>query len=295
MSASTRYGNVAMTTPHLLSQVGGIIGMADYFDKYLENIPSELQYRQTKLTPNSEREMLAYLLKSPWLDGIQKDIEERSNRFIPKDELLNEMMENTNYDYGGAWQAYGEDMFGFDPVTETSHGYSTTPSGQMLKAPDHKTAWKQIFMTEGGYTPDPPFASPHPSLTRDQAAQTLMGELEPFDPSKHTPQDIGLGGLSTEYLATDFDPEHITFSDLGDPEGLAFNYPTIWFNDNGVPIHLEDSRQAMAQALKYETKTGKKFPRFLDLPTAVNVAKQRSNMGGASKTTLMNSMPYEEF
>ena len=129
-----------MTTPHLLSQVGGIIGVADYFDEYLGNIPSELQYRQTNLDPDSKREMLAYLLKSPWLDGIQKDIEEKSNRFIPKDELLNEMMENTDYDYGGAYLARGT----------------------------------EIFMKEGGYTPDTPFASPHPSLTRDQAAQILM-------------------------------------------------------------------------------------------------------------------------
>jgi|TARA_R110000824_G_scaffold197904_4_gene381649 hypothetical protein len=163
-----------MTTPHLLSQVGGIIGVADYFDEYLGNIPSELQYRQTNLDPDSKREMLAYLLKSPWLDGIQKDIEEKSNRFIPKDELLNEMMENTDYDYGGAYLARGTEMFGLDPESETYHGYSTTPLGQMLKAPDHKTAWKEIFMKEGGYTPDTPFASPHPSLTRDQAAQILM-------------------------------------------------------------------------------------------------------------------------
>ena len=47
-----------MTTPHLLSQVGGIIGVADYFDEYLGNIPSELQYRQTNLDPDSKREML---------------------------------------------------------------------------------------------------------------------------------------------------------------------------------------------------------------------------------------------
>ena len=33
---------------------------------------------------------------------------------------------------------------------------------------------ERIFMKEGGYTPDTPFASPHPSLTRDQAAQILM-------------------------------------------------------------------------------------------------------------------------
>ena len=129
----------------------------------------------------------------------------------------------------------------------------------------------------------------------DELPYLLMEGLEPFDPSKHTPQDLGLGGLSTEYLATDFDPEHITFLDSGDPEGLTFNYPTIWFNDRGDAIHLDDPRQAMAQALKYEKETGKKFPRFLDLPTAVNVAKKRSNMGGASETTLMNSMPYEEF
>ncbi len=113
--------------------------------------------------------------------------------------------------------------------------------------------------------------------------------LEPFDPQKHTPQDMGLGGLSTEYLSTDFDPEHVQFSDLGDPEGLAFNFPTIWFGEDGSPVYLEDPRRAMAQALAYEERVGRQFPRFPDLNSAVEAARERSQMGGASKVPLIDS------
>ena len=102
--------------------------------------------------------------------------------------------------------------------------------------------------------------------------------LEPFDPAKHSPQDVGLGGLSTEYLATDLDPE-----------GAAFNFPTIFFGEDGKAVYFEDPRAAMAQALAYEERIGQRFPRFSDIDSAVEAARNRSQMGGATTVPLMNS------
>jgi hypothetical protein len=148
--------------------------MADYFDEYVANIPQELRYRQTQLPEETEREMMAFLLQSPWLEGMQKYVEQKAGKLIPRDELLNEMMYDTDYDYGGAYLARGEDMFQIDPASGTFHGMSRTPTGQWLKSPDHPTTWKEIFYGEMGYSPDPAMESPHPNLTREQAARALM-------------------------------------------------------------------------------------------------------------------------
>ena len=111
--------------------------------------------------------------------------------------------------------------------------------------------------------------------------QALMGNgLIPFDPKKHTPQDVGLGGLSTEYTATEYDPE-----------GLAFNYPTIWWDEGGNP-QLMNSDDAMKQALSYEDKVGRKFPRFGDPRVGGEAARERSHEGGAYDVPLMDWKPF---
>ena len=97
--------------------------------------------------------------------------------------------------------------------------------------------------------------------------------LEPFDPSKHSAQDVGLGGMSTEYIATDYDSE-----------GRPFNYPTIWFDQSGKAYYLPD--QAYSLAIDYENVTGKRFPRFEEVSHGAWSAMNRSAMGGATQGVL---------
>lgn len=94
--------------------------------------------------------------------------------------------------------------------------------------------------------------------------------LEPFDPSKHKAQDVGLGGNSTEFLSTEYDRN-----------GSPFNFPRIWFDIDGNPQVL-DPEEAYRQALVYERMTGKAFPRFSSIEDAISKAKSRSALGGAS-------------
>ena len=54
-----------------------------------------------------------------------------------------------------------------------------------------------------------------------------MADLIPFDPSIHAPQDIGLGGPSTEYLIT-----------IDGPDNQVLVVPSIWWHDKGNPIFL---------------------------------------------------------
>jgi hypothetical protein len=163
-----------MTTPHLTNQAGGMVGMDDIFDRIISNLPKEMQYRQTELPAETEREMVAFLLQSPWLTGIQDTIQQNDGEFIPRDDLLNQLLDNSDYDYGGAYLARGEKMFGVDPASGTYHGFSRTPEGRFLKAPDHSTSWKEIFYNKMGFSPDTAKGSPHPSMTRAEAARMLM-------------------------------------------------------------------------------------------------------------------------
>ena len=101
-----------------------------------------------------------------------------------------------------------------------------------------------------------------------------FGMLEPFDPSKHTEMDIGLGGPSTEYIATE-----------NAPDGGFWNIPTIWFDKGGKPLKLDNYNSAI-MAREYEDKTGKMFPRFKTPGAGSFAAMNRSAMGGANQGSL---------
>lgn len=105
------------------------------------------------------------------------------------------------------------------------------------------------------------------------SAQQKFG-YRPFDPAVNEARDIGLGGPSTEYLATELDPT-----------GAVMNYPTIWWNAGGDPV-LMDPFQAYDQALSYEETSGLRFPRFKTIPQAEIAAENRSAMGGGQKGRL---------
>ena len=99
--------------------------------------------------------------------------------------------------------------------------------------------------------------------------------LEPFDPKKHKPTDVGKGGLSTEYLATEYAPD-----------GSVWNIPTLWWTKEGKPMLLDRIEDAVAVADEYERKSGKRFPRFKSLDEGVAAAKKRSKAGGATHNFL---------
>jgi hypothetical protein len=111
-------------------------------------------------------------------------------------------------------------------------------------------------------------------------------KLIPFDSRIHKPQDVGFGGPSTEYLATE-----------NAPDGTVFNYPQVWWDETGNPVKIE-GQAGMEQALRYEQETGQNFPRFTGVDNAtairnaVEAAKLRSKMNGAMSEPLVGSMPY---
>jgi len=57
------------------------------------------------------------------------------------------------------------------------------------------------------------------------------------------------------------------------------NIPSLWMQDGKIVEFSAD--KAVAAALAYEKRTGKKFPRFPNVKSAVSAAKARSNKRGA--------------
>ena len=111
----------------------------------------------------------------------------------------------------------------------------------------------------------------------EKAQAKQVSGLVPFDPAIHTPQDVGLGGLSSEYTMT-----------VDAPSGQVAVIPSIWWDANGDPIVLQDQREAERQSFEYEQQTGKQFPRFSpkDYASADQFAQERSLQGGAEKGPL---------
>lgn len=99
------------------------------------------------------------------------------------------------------------------------------------------------------------------------SAQQKLG-YRPYDGAIHSPSDMGLGGLSTEYLASEYHPF-----------GEVMNYPQIWYDGRGEASLLSPD-QAYEQAIAYEAITGKQFPRFDNMGGAEMSAMSRSAMGG---------------
>ena len=103
--------------------------------------------------------------------------------------------------------------------------------------------------------------------------------IEPFDSEKHEPIDTVGGMKATEYLASE-----------PSPEGSAWNIPTIWYDkETKEPVFLggkDNSDRAWNAAYRYEKETGIKFPRYKDIPSAVDAAINRSKDGGATKEKL---------
>jgi hypothetical protein len=110
-----------------------------------------------------------------------------------------------------------------------------------------------------------------------QSDDVQAEQLEPFDPNKHQPRDVGLGGLSTEYTVTQ-----------DSPDGNVWVVPSIWWDQNGDPVVLKDEQQINQLAKQYEQSTGREFPRFPagQYELADQWAQNRSAQGGASAVPL---------
>jgi len=102
-------------------------------------------------------------------------------------------------------------------------------------------------------------------------------EVEPFDPKKHKPVQTAGQSYATEYLASEKVPEG---------KGKFFNIPTIWFDKETKEPLLFGKDRAINEAILYENRTGKKFPRYSSQEKAEEAAKKRSQKGGASKEKL---------
>lgn len=116
----------------------------------------------------------------------------------------------------------------------------------------------------------------------DMVAAALRGP-KPFNPATDEPQDVGLGGMSTEYLAGG-----------QDQMGNEFVYPQIWYI-GGKAVLLEPDA-AYQKALDYEAATGKMFPRYRNSGAGSFAAENRSAMGGAEQgLPLMSTWPARNF
>lgn len=104
----------------------------------------------------------------------------------------------------------------------------------------------------------------------------LMGDfplpIRPYDTSSDVPRDIGLGGPSTEVLGT-----------YDTPAGDFANVPQLWYLGNHGPFMVEDP---IPFAHDYEVATGRTFPRYDDLNSAIMGAQYRSGAGGAEARSI---------
>lgn len=91
--------------------------------------------------PNDEEQFQAWIRATPWFQEFKSQYKEEPD------------LNTRDYDYRAAWKA------GIKPERDPYDGNryhwpSSLPTGQMLKAPDHPTAWKEGFMRHTGQNPD---------------------------------------------------------------------------------------------------------------------------------------------
>lgn len=113
----------------------------------------------------------------------------------------------------------------------------------------------------------------------------MAKKLEPFDYRKHKPQDVGLGGPSTEYLVT-----------LDSPDGGVWVVPSIWWDEEGNPTLVKNQDKVFELAKQYEKENNVMFPRFPqgEYKQADMFAQARSKAGGASKGLLAKDISKEK-
>ena len=117
--------------------------------------------------------------------------------------------------------------------------------------------------------------------TSSKETTQMPSDLVPFDPSIHTPQDVGFGGPSTEVTIT-----------VDMPDGTISVIPSVWWDKDGNPTLVENQDKAVELAQEYEKNNNKQFPRFgksgnrNSYELADSWAQRRSANGGASNVPL---------
>ena len=105
----------------------------------------------------------------------------------------------------------------------------------------------------------------------------MPSNLVPFDPDKHTAQDVGFGSPSTEVTIT-----------VDMPDGTIGVIPSVWWDKEGKPKLVGNEAEAIQLAQQYEKNNKKQFPRFGEVGNPSNYriadvwAQGRSASGGAT-------------
>lgn len=90
-------------------------------------------FNLTKLPEEQEVQFQQFIKSSAWYKEFTKDFGG------PPD------LDDPNYDYRGAWEEMGADMFALDEESGKIHGFDRAPSGKWLKSPEHPTVFKQYL------------------------------------------------------------------------------------------------------------------------------------------------------
>lgn len=107
---------------------------------------------------------------------------------------------------------------------------------------------------------------------------SLLPLLQPFNALRMHPRDVGLGGPSTEYLASEYDQYQ-----------SPVNVPQIWWDQGGNPVMLSPE-DALSMMALYEDQTKTYAPRYSDIGQAAEFAMHRSANGGAMTRPLFNAL-----
>lgn len=103
--------------------------------------PMAMMIEALRKKPNEEQQFQAWIRATPWFQEFKQQYNEEPD------------LNTRDYDYRAAWRA------GIQPERDPYDGNryhwpSSLPGGQMLKAADHPTAWKETFMRETKQNPD---------------------------------------------------------------------------------------------------------------------------------------------
>ncbi len=99
-------------------------------------------WEPTKLSKSDEKEFEAWIQDLPWYENMKRSLPKSEQKYLLEDITS----ANSGYDYRKAWlNGIKPLMYQYD---NTYHWPSSTDSGDMLKSPNHPTAWMEYFMRD---------------------------------------------------------------------------------------------------------------------------------------------------
>ena len=124
--------------------------MSDWYDTYQAHASSD--WGPTQLNPEDEQKFRSWIAGTKWFADVADDVAASGEQLSNADLLEDIIGPNADYDYRGAWKA-GISPQAYEYDTR-QHWPSATEDGQMLKSPQHPTAWMEYFMRETGEDPN---------------------------------------------------------------------------------------------------------------------------------------------